>query len=189
DGQGTNGSANGNNTLALPFNQQTNLGNAFQLITDIGGTTIVEQIAQFDRTSDGFVGYTGTAGDAFTLVSGDAYLVQLKLGVPGVNYIVVGSHNPGKTILFDGQGTNGSANGNNFYAAPYHSTASTAGDLIMELGGTTAIEQIAFLDRTTDGFVGYTGTSGDAFDLDPGRGYIVQLKLGVPNVQFVPSHF
>ena len=59
DGQGTNGSANGNNTLALPFNQQTNIVNAFDLVTDIGGFVTVQSISRFDRTTDGLSSSAG----------------------------------------------------------------------------------------------------------------------------------
>jgi hypothetical protein len=189
DGQGTNGSASGINTIALPFNQQTDLIDAFDLITDIGGTTVVAGVAQFDRTSNGFAGYAGTSGEPFALVAGDAYLVQLQASTPSVNYIVVGSHDPGLVINFDGAGTNGSANGTNFYAYPYHSTSTAADELIAELGTTTTIAGVSRFDRTSNGFASYAGTSGEAFALEPGKGYLVQLQGGVPSVSFVPSHF
>jgi hypothetical protein len=189
DGQGTNGSANGTNTIALPFNQQTDLIDAFDLITDIGGTTSVAGVAEFDRTSNGFAGYTGTSGTPFPLVPGSAYLVQLQATTPSVNYIIVGSHDPGLVLNFDGAGTNGSANGTNFYGYPYHSTSTSADELITELGSTTAIAAVSQFDRTSNGFAGYTGTSGTPFPLEPGKGYLVQLQGGVPSVSFVPSHF
>lgn len=189
DGGGTNGSLNGTNTIALPFNQQTDLINAFDLINDIGGTASVASVAQFDRTSNGFAGYTGTSGEPFALNAGDAYLVQLQGGVASVNYIIVGSHDPGLVLSFDGGGTNGSLNGTNFYGYPYHSTSTGADELITELGGTAVIASIAQFDRTSNGFAGYTGTSGEPFSLEPGKGYQVQLQGGVPSATFVPSHF
>ena len=189
DGQGTAGSANGTNTLALPFNQQTDLLDAFDLLNDIGGVSVVASVAEFDRKSNGFVGYTGTSGTAFPLAAGDAYQVRLQPGVPSVNYIIVGSHDPGLVLNFDGQGTNQSANGSNFYAYPYHSTSTAADELITELGGTTVIASVAQFDRTSNGFTGYTGTSGTAFPLEPGKGYLVRLQGGVPSLNFVPSHF
>jgi len=189
DGQGSNGSATGTNTLALPFNQQTDLIDANDLIVDIGGTTVVASIQQFNRTTNGFLGYTGVSGTPFPLVSGDAYIVQLQAGVPSVNYIVVGSHDPGLVINFDGQGTNGSATGTNFYGYPYHSTSTAADELITELGGTAVVASVQQFNRTTNGFLGYTGVSGTPFPLEPGKGYIVQLQAGVPGASFVPSHF
>jgi hypothetical protein len=189
DGQGTNGSRNGTSTIALPFNQQTDLIDAFDLINDIGSTATVAGVLEFDRTTNGFAGYTGTSGIPFALVPGDAYLVQLKLGVPSLNYIIVGSHDPGLVLNFDGSGTNGSRNGTNFYGYPYHSTSTAADELIAELGGTPTIAGVLQFDRTSNGFAGYTGTSGVPFALEPGKGYLVQLRLGVPSLSFVPSHF
>jgi len=189
EGGGTNGSLNGTNSIALPFNQQTDLIDAFDLINDIGGTTTVASVAQFDRTSNGFAGYTGTSGSPFALNPGDAYMVQLQGGVPSVNYIIVGSHDPGLVLSFDGGGTNGSLNGTNFYGYPYHATSTAADELITELGGTSVIASIAQFDRTSNGFAGYTGTSGSPFALEPGTGYQVQLQGGVPSTTFVPSHF
>jgi len=189
DGQGTNGSVNGTSTIALPFNQQTDLIDAFDLIIDVGGTVSVAGVAQWNRTTNGFVGYTGTSGGAFPLVPAEAYLVQLQASVPSVNYIIVGSHDPGLVVNFDGAGTNGSLNGTNFYGYPYHSTSTAADELITELGGTSSIASIAQWNRTTNGFVGYTGTSGGAFPLEPGKGYLVQAQDGIPNISFVPSHF
>jgi hypothetical protein len=189
DGQGTNGSLNGTSTIALPFNQQTDLVDSFDLIVDIGGTTSVANVARWARGSNGFVGYTGTSGAPFALVPAEAYLVQLQASVPSVNYIIVGSHDPGLVVNFDGAGTNGSLNGTNFYGYPYHSTSTAADDLITELGGTASIANVAQWNRGTNGFVGYTGTSGAPFALVPGKGYLVQLQGGVPSISFVPSHF
>jgi hypothetical protein len=187
DGQGNNGSANGNNTLALPFNQQTNLNNAFDLVTDIGGFTVVQSLSRFNRQTDGLVSYAGI-GIPFDLVAGDAYFVQLAVGTPFVNYIIVGSHDPGLTLQFDGVGTNGSSSGTNFYAYPYHSTAGDASELINELGGLTVVQAINQFTRTNDGLTSYAGV-GVAFPLVPGKGYFVQLTPDQASIQFVPSHF
>ena len=189
DGQGTNSSLNGTSTIALPFNQQTDLIDAFDLIIDIGGTALVAGVAQFDRTSNGFAGYTGTFGTPFPLTPGEAYLAQLQATTPSVNYIIVGSHDPGLVINLDGQGTNGSANGTSFYGYPYHSTSTAADELINELGGTSDIAAVAQFNRTTNGFAGYTGTFGTPFPLEPGKGYLVQLQGGIASKSFVPSHF
>ena len=189
EGQGTNGSLTGTNTIALPFNQQTDLVDSFDLLVDIGGTGTVAAVAEFNRATNGFDGYTGTSGEAFGLVPGDAYLVQLRTGVPSVNYIIVGSHDPGLSITLDGLGTNGSAGGQNFYAYPYHSISTGADQLITEIGGTAVIASVAEFNRGTNGFDGYTGTSGEAFPLEPGKGYLIQVRSGVPFVTFMPDHF
>ena len=113
----------------------------------------------------------------------------MQVGVPSVNYIIVGSHDPGLVVNFDGQGTNQSLNGTNFYGYPYHSTSTFADELIAELGGTAVVAAVGQFDRTANAFPTYTGTSGEAFALQPGKGYQVRLVNGVPSKAFVPSHF
>ena len=75
DAAGTNGSAFGNNSLGLPFNQQTNLLNAFDLIQDINasaGASVVVQVGRFDKALNTFALYTGTSGTAFRPARGSA---------------------------------------------------------------------------------------------------------------------
>ena len=180
-------SLNGTNTLALPFNQQTNLITAGDLITDIGGTVAVARISRFVPLTNGTQSYDGVTGAPFPLVSAEAYFVQLKPGQTR-QYIVVGSHDPSKVVQFLGPGP-GSATGQNFYAWPYHSTSNDAGELISELGGTSVISRIARFAPATNSTTSYDGITGSAFTLTAGEGYFVQLKTGIPNVQFIPSHF
>ena len=180
-------SLNGTNTLALPFNQQTNLVNAGDLLSDIGGTVAVARISRFLQASNSTQNYDGVAGAPFALTASEAYFVQLKPGQTR-QYIVVGSHDPSKVVEFLGPGP-GSATGQNFYAWPYHSTSNDAGELITELGGTSVISRVTRFNPITNGSVNYDGVAGSAFALTPGEGYFVQLRVGVPNVQFIPSHF
>jgi hypothetical protein len=180
-------SLNGTNTLALPFNQQTNLVTAGDLLTDIGGTVAVARISRFVPATNATQSYDGVTGTPFALTAAEAYFVQLKPGQTR-QYIVVGSHDPSKVVQFNGPGP-GSATGQNFYAWPYHSTSNDAGELISELGGTSVISRISRFAPATNSTVSYDGVTGAAFALTPGEGYFVQLKVGVPNVQFIPSHF
>ena len=180
-------SLNGTNTLALPFNQQTNLVTAGDLLSDIGGTVAVARISRFVPATNGTQNYDGVTGVPFALSAAEAYFVQLKPGQTR-QYIVVGSHDPSKVVEFLGPGP-GSVNGQNFYAWPYHSTSNDAGELISELGGTSVIARVTRFNPVTNGSTNYDGVTGTAFALTPGEGYFVQLKVGVPNVQFIPSHF
>lgn len=180
-------SLNGTNTLALPFNQQTNLVTAGDLLADIGGTAAVARISRFVPATNGTQNYDGVTGVPFALSAAEAYFVQLKPGQTR-QYIVVGSHDPSKVVEFLGPGP-GSVNGQNFYAWPYHSTSNDAGELISELGGTSVIARVTRFNPVTNGSTNYDGVTGTAFALTPGEGYFVQLKVGVPNVQFIPSHF
>jgi len=183
----------GSDIWALPFNQQTDLLDAKDLIDDIETSTslpgVVNQVARYLRDSDGFAGYTGTSGVAFQLVSGEAYLVQVDVAEFPVDYIMVGSHNPGLVINLLGPSTGVSASGSNLYAYPYHSVATDAKELIDEVnlaGGGSVVVQVAEYLTDSDGFAGYTGTSGVAFALNPGVGYLIQVNT---DVSFVPAHF
>ena len=187
---GTNGSTAGNNMLALPFNQQTNLLNAFDLIQDINATppagSKVVQVGNWSKATNAFLLYNGTAGAAFALVPGTGYLVQVNTNV---NYIVVGSHDPGLVVALDAAGTNGSTQGNNIYGYPYHSVSNDAFELIQEINaaaGAAAVVQVGNWSKATNSFLLYNGTSGAAFALVPGAAYLVQVNQ---NVAFIPDHY
>lgn len=183
------GSKNATSTVALPFNQQTNLINANDLLLDIGGTAVVQAIIRFERASNGVTAYTGTAGTPFALTPAEAYFVQLRAGQATRQYIIVGSDDPALVVTFDGAGTNGSKNGSNFYAYPYHSISNDASELLNELGGTAVVQAVTRFEKATNGVTAYTGTAGSPFALLPGEGYFVQLRPGVPSVSFIPAHY
>jgi uncharacterized protein YaiE (UPF0345 family) len=184
---GTASSGSGTNSLALPYNQQTNLLDAKNLIDDINaaaGTTAVVQVARFLSASDGTESYTGTSGTAFPLTPGEGYQVQVS---QDVNYIIVGSHAPTLGVVLNGTATSGS--GTNSYAYPYHATAGDAKDLIDEINaavGSTVVVQVARFLSASDGTESYTGTSGTAFPLVAGQGYQVQVST---TVTYIPSHY
>jgi len=189
DGQGTNCSRSGFNTIALPYIPEPGLIDSLDLLNDIGGTSVVAQIARFDRTTNGFAGYTGTSGVAFNLIPAEGYLVQLQSGVPEVTYRIGGTHDPSFVVWFDGQGTSESRSGVNIYGPPYHSTAGDAEAMMNELGGTSVVAWIARFDRCTNSWITYTGTSGQQFPLEPAKAYLVRLQPSVPSLAFIPSHF
>lgn len=182
------GSASGNRMLALPFNQQTNLVDAKDLIDDINataGASVVNQVAQYASSADSFASYNGLSGVAFPLVAGAGYLVQVTTTV---NYIVVGSHDPGKVLTLFGPGPN-AASGTNTYGYPYHSIASDAKDLIDEVNaaaGSTVVNQIAQYVASGDSIASYNGLSGTAFNLNPGEAYFIQVTS---DTSFVPAHY
>jgi hypothetical protein len=189
DAPGTNGSLSGTNSLALPFNQQTNLVDAEDLIGDINlsaGSSVVSQVARFVRTSDSTEFYTGAVGTNFPLASGEGYLVKVT---GNVNYIVVGSHNPSLGISFDAPGSNGSLSGTNSFAFPYHGTASTAEGLIADVNasaGSPVVTQVARFVKSTDSTEFYTGSIGTNFSLTPGEFYYVKVSA---DVTYAPSHY
>jgi hypothetical protein len=184
-------SRSGAQWLALPYNQQTNLVNAFDLITDMGGTAVIAQVAQYTRTSDAPASYTGVTGTAFPLVPGDGYLAQLGAGAAAtVNYIIVGSHNPGLGINLLASSPGISRSGSQIWAYPYHSTDADALQLINEINafnGAGTVVQVGRYIQSIDGFASYTGVTGTAFPLLPGDAYNIQVSANVTG--WIPSHY
>jgi hypothetical protein len=178
--------ATGLNTIALPFNQQVGMTDAKLLIDDINAAvpTSVVNVQRFLNASDTFQVYTGTVGTAFAITAGEGYFVQVSTDV---NYIVVGSHDPGKTILLNGPGS--SATGLNFYALPYHTNKVLADGLITEINAGTPTNRVVNVQRflkASDTFQVYTGTVGTAFALLPGEAFGVQVS---GDTSFVPAHY
>jgi hypothetical protein len=179
----------GRNTLSLPYFRQTGIDNAQQLMLDIGSGVItpVTTLSRYNEATDGFVAYTGRmgAGAPFALVGGESYLVQMT---STVNYIVVGAHDPSLVTSLDGPGAPGT--GRNFYAPPYNITAANAQQLMTDIGGgvITPVTTVSRYNKSTDGFVAYTGRmgAGAPFALLPGEGYLVQMGSTVP---YIASHY
>jgi hypothetical protein len=187
DASGVNGSLDGTNVISLPFNQQTNLVDADDLLQDINlSPATVVQVCNFLKANNGKDCYTGVAGVNFPLVKGEGYFVQVS---PGGNYIVVGSHDPIKVVAFDASGTNGSLDGTNFFSWPYHSTLTDAVGLFDEItaqGGGGSVVQVCNFLKTNNGKDCYTGLAGTVFPLVPGEVYFVQVSS---NVSYTPSHY
>jgi hypothetical protein len=184
---GRGGSLSGTNTLALPFFRQVGLDDAKQLIDDIeqGNTALVSNVQRFSSATDAFTVYDGASGTAFALSAGEGYFV--KLGAANVNYIVVGSHDPGQVVVL--RGTGNSLSGTNLYAYPYHSTAADAKQLIddIEQGNTALVQNVQRFSPASDSYSVYDGASGTAFALTPGEAYVV--KVGAADINYVPSHY
>jgi hypothetical protein len=180
-------SLTGLNTIALPFNQQVGLNDAKNLIDDINAVTpaSVLNVQKFVNTTNSFQVYNGTVGTAFALNPGEGYFVQMATDV---NYIVVGSHNPGLTVNFSGPGS--SLTGLNFYALPYHTNKTDAKQLIDEINAngtpTNQVLNAQKFVKTTNSFQVYNGTVGTAFSLNPGEAFFVQMTT---DTSFVPSHY
>jgi hypothetical protein len=188
---GTGSSASGTNTLGLPFFRQTGLDDSLQLIQDIeqGNAALVTNVQRFLKASDGFELYDGTTPGTtpFPLAAAEGYFV--KMGAANVNYIVVGSHDPGLTVTLNGTGS--SASGTNFYSYPYHSTAANAEQLIadIEQGNPALVTNVQRFLKASDGFELYDGTTPGTtpFALTPGEAYFI--KVGAADVAYVPSHY
>lgn len=174
-------SSTGSNTLGLPFNQQTNLANAEDLIGDINtsvGSVVVVSVSEYIKSDDAFAPYTGFSGTNFNLVPGDGYLV--KVSQDGT-YIIVGSHNPSLVVNFS---ASDSPTGSNFYSFPYHGTPTDALGLLTDIGG--GVVSVSEYVKSDDAFAPYTGFSGTNFALAPGESYLVKVST---DVAYTPSHY
>ncbi len=121
----------------------------------------------------------GAIGDVnFSLSSGVGYQVISGTNISG--WVVVGSHNPSKTVTFQAGVTN-------FVAVPYHSTASTASQLRAEIiaAGGTSVEVYNFTGTIWQRYAG--GAIGDVdFAIVPGTAYQVISGSGV---SWTPAHY
>lgn len=170
-------SATGFNALALPYYRKANLDMASALLADLGPAAA--QLQRFDPADDSFSPYPGPGGD-FPLASGHGYLVQI--GTDDTVYNLVGSHAPTLELVFYPKGAN-SATGFQFYAPPYHSVASTASELLAEIGPAAA--QLQRFHPVDDSFSPYPGPGGD-FPLVPGEAYLLQVTQ---EVSYTPIHY
>lgn len=170
------GSNSGTQTLALPYNRQVGINTASDLFGDISGA---QNIQGYDTASDGYVFYSFGSPD-FALEAGKGLFV--KVGA-NTNYIIVGSHDPSAVIQLESAGA-ASNSGTNFYAPPYHATASTATALFQELGAAN-VQNIQGYNTAADGFVFYSFGSPN-FNINPGEAYFV--KMGT-TLAYSPSHY
>jgi hypothetical protein len=177
--EGGGGSASGTQTLGLPYNPQVGLSTASDLFKDIG-TTNVQRISRYRTEDDLFQVYQFAAPD-FALAAGEGLLVKMGLDL---EYIVVGSHDPGAVIQLESTNPGVSASGSQLYAPPYHGTASSAKELFQELG-TTNVQRISKYLTETDLYQVYQFAAPD-FPLVPGEAYLV--KMGV-TLAYSPSHY
>lgn len=178
------GSVSGTNVIALPYNAQSGVVTALDLMNDIGFTNVAN-VQRFVESNDGLETYTGRRGSPpiFNLVQGDGYFIKMN---SGVDYIVVGSHDPSTAISLDASGA-GSISGTNFFALPYHSTAATALDLMNDIGFADVANVQRFVE-SNDGLETYTGRRGSPpiFNLVPGEAYFIKMNS---TVAYVPSHY
>ena len=82
----------------------------------------------------------------------------------------------------------GSNSGTNFFSAPYHTTSTTALDLMNDIGF-ASVQNIQRFLEATDGLETYTGRKGTPapnFNLVPGEAYFIRMGS---TVSYTPSHF
>ena len=190
----TDGGASGTNSLALPYNPQTSITSAADLEADIeatngAGGNEVASISRFLSATDTLQTYAGQlVTNDFNLVAAEGLRIQMNTGI---NYLVVGSHDPALVVSLDALGTNGSASGTNSFGTPYHTTASDAAALEAEIeaaaGGIDAVASISRFVNATDTLQTYAGQLiTNSFGLTPGEALRIQMNN---DVAYVPSHF
>jgi len=169
----------GTNSLGLPYNPQTNIIDAETLIDDIEATNpgAVSSVSRFDTATNGLVTYTGSAGTNFPVAKAEGYLAAVTADI---QYIIVGSHDPGYVIDF--------ITGTQIWSYPYHSTLTDAEGLIDEIELVAPlISSVSRFDTATNGLTTYTGSAGTNFPLTPGEAYHIAATGTVSG--YVPSHY
>ena len=189
-------SATGQTQIGLPYNPQTSIVNVSDLRDDINataGANVVVQIARFVRSTDAVQAYTGSSTDIANVYPIDGVEGQRIQVSSSVNYIIVGSHDPGRVVSLDAQGTNGSATGQTEFSFPYHGTATNASQLRDEINAASAsgnaVVQLTRFVKSLDAVQAYTGSSTDIlnnFPTAPGESYRIQVT---EDVAYVPSHY
>jgi hypothetical protein len=166
------------NPIALPWNPQTGLVSAKDLIDDISASTgVTPGSLSFYNNLDGFTSYVPPAPGNFTLTVGKGYLVKVPAGT---TYVIVGSDKPGFGVNL----TQDTPQDLNFYAHVYHSTASTAKQLLDQIGpNATAISNY----NSLDGFTSYVPPAPGNFALKAGEAYLI--KVSAPVNGFIPAHY
>lgn len=181
------GSSSGLNLVALPDHRQAGIVNCRDLLADIGFTTVAS-VSRFLEASDALETYTGRKSGGvvvpFPLGNAGFYLRMLTT----VNYLIVGSHDPGLVHPLDAAGV-GSNSGLNLFAYPYHHTAADAKALLDDIGFANVASVSRFL-RASDTLETYTGRKSGGvavpFALVPGEAYYVRMNT---TVNYIPSHY
>jgi hypothetical protein len=94
----------------------------------------------------------------------------------GVNWIVVGSHNPSLAISLTAGGAS------NWVSVPYHTTATNAATLFNDIANCTLVGRWNIPTRSYQNWVG----AGTNFNLTPGEAVLVKVNAGV---SWTPSHY
>jgi hypothetical protein len=186
----------GTNTIALPWNPQVGISDAFDLIGDINSTgtplNSVERIERWLPATNGVELYSGSVVDptAFTLEKAVGYWVKVSADT---TYVIVGSHDPGFTVSFLGTGGGGAITGTNYYAPPYHSTAADGADLINDINTNgvppNSVERLEYWLPATNGKLLYSGAVVDPAAPVFKAGEALFVKIGVSDVSYTASHY
>ena len=162
------------NWVSLPYyNSYTD---AASIKADIGAN--FGSVTRWNNTTHAYQTYNGVIGN-FTLVKGEMLAIKVKTAT--VNWIVVGSHDPGfsLSLVYDGNTLT-----SNWVSVPYHTTATDAAGIKSQIG--TNFGSITRWNNTTHAYQTYNGIVGN-FSLTPGEGYIIKVKTAT--TQWTPAHY
>jgi hypothetical protein len=189
------GGATGRNTLALPWNPQVGLDDQFDLIQDINTTgtptNSVERIESWEPSDNSVFLYAGgaTDGPAPALEKAEGLWVKVSAAT---SYVVVGSHDPGYTVTLLGSG-GGALTGTNYYAPPYHSTATDGLDLIADVNNNgvppNQVERLEYWRPADNTQLLYAGGATDPPAPPFVAGEALFVKVGASNVAYTASHY
>lgn len=189
----------GNNWTSIPFNNPyvsgspaINNGGAFCGQTGLTSGLVKATLTTLNENTGVFTSVAcSTAANSFPLIEGKGLQIRqpATTGAPA-SIIIVGSHNPIKTILVPRAGLG--QIGNYWFSVPYHTTASFAVDLCTSSGlNTTALAKagITRLNATSGAFstVNCQTSGANTFPLVLGEHLQIRNPQG-PNT-FTPAHF
>lgn len=173
-------SISGFNTLGLPYVRREGIDTARTLLINIGITNVAE-IDRYNRAANQYDVYSLANPVDYPLVASEGYFVKMA---QDLDYHIVGSHDPGAVIHLIGQGES-SVSGQNLIALPYHATAGTARELLMELGYLNVAE-IDRYNRAANQYDIYSLANPVDYPLVAGEAYFVKA---IHDFDFVPSHY
>ena len=197
------GSRSGTNPVNLPYQRDAQLLTGGAIMNDVGLFNVAN-VQRFLESTDGIQVYTGRKGlwppvsitdpglpggldplqfVDFPLSTGECYFIRM---VTTVNYVVGGSSDPTVTLTLDAGGM-GSNSGTNFVGLPYHAVASTASQLMQDIGFANVANVQRFVTET-DTLQVYTGRKGSGadFTLDPCECYFIKMNT---TVNYIPTHY
>ena len=190
NGAGANGATVGENHIALPFNPQLGLSVANDLLLDIeqGDPSLIDFVQRFDPVLNQRESWAGgkIGGTDFSVVACESYFVAVA-ATRTTDYIIVGSHNPTHPCTFNGSGVGGSVVNENTYAIPYHTTATTAADLLGQIPNAAIVQRFDPVLNQRESWAGGK-IGGTDFPIAPGEGYFIQMTTGT-TATVTPEHF
>jgi len=165
----------GTNTLNLPYKLGPGMGDAKNLMDDIGSASVAN-LSRYVVATNALQTYSGrkNGGVAFPLIAGECYYVKVQ-GSADLPYDVVGSDDPGKVIDLLQPGAPPST-GDNFVSLPFNCTAKNAKELMDDIG----FSQVTSVSRyilATNAFQSYTGrkNGGLAFPIRFDECYLIKM--------------